>query len=105
LKKVTVYKGYRTVGQSVVRLMNSSEIDEMLGKLADFTLAQRIKLYAKNNKIEQQMLNIPVPIISSNEDLEAFVIQAFPETLRPPYAYAGIVRTPLICYFIIAEKE
>ena len=105
LKNVTIYMGHHAAGQLITREMNSGEIDAMLGKLADQALAQRIRIYAKNHKIAQQMLNIQVPNIASQEEFAAFVNRAFPETSRPPYADIGVVLTSIICYFIVAEKE
>jgi hypothetical protein len=104
LKKVTIYMGHRAAGQLMTRFMNPNEIDTMLGKLADQALAQRIRIYAKKHEVEQKMLNIQVPNITSQEEFAAFVNRAFPETSRPPYADIGVVLASVICYFIVVEK-
>ena len=104
LKNVTIFMGHRSAGQLITRNMNPSEIDAMLNKLADPALAQRIRIYAKNNKVDQQMLGIRVPNITSQEEFAAFVNRAFPVTSLPPFADIGVVLGSVICYFIVAEK-
>jgi len=105
LKKVTIYMGHKSAGQIITSFMNPNEIDTMLGELADPVLAQRIRTYAKNNEIAQQMLNIQVPNITSQGEFVAFVNRAFPEASRSTNTDIGVVFGTVLCYFIIAEKE